>query len=73
MLEGQSRLHSFIESLCNVAIGYGVALVTQIVVFPWFGLTVSLGDNVAIGLIFTVVSIVRSYVLRRVFNSAGRK
>lgn len=66
----QSRFGSFIESLCNVAIGYGVALSTQIVVFPWFGLTVSLGDNVAIGLIFTVVSIVRSYVLRRVFNSA---
>lgn len=73
MLEGQSRLHSLLESLCNVAIGYGVAIATQIIVFPWFGLTVSLGDNVAIGLIFTVVSIVRSYVLRRVFNSVGRK
>lgn len=68
----QSRLGSFVESLCNVAIGYGVALVTQMVVFPWFGITVSLSDNVAIGLIFTVVSIVRSYVLRRVFNCYTR-
>ena len=68
MLNGQSRLQSFIESLCNVVIGYIVALTTQMVVFPWFGITVSLDKNVAIGLIFTVVSIIRSYLLRRLFN-----
>lgn len=68
MKRGQSRLASFVESIANVAIGYGVALVTQIIVFPLFGLQVSIAQNVGIGLIFTVVSIVRSYALRRFFN-----
>jgi len=41
-------------------------------VFPMFGLQASLGDNLAIGAIFTVVSLVRSYALRRVFNGGWR-
>jgi hypothetical protein len=46
-----------------------VALATQIVVFPLFGLTVSLGDNLMIGAIFTAVSIARHFVLRRLFEA----
>ena len=68
----QSRRMSAVESIANVAVGYGVAIVTQVAVFPMFGLQASLGDNLAIGGIFTVVSIVRSYVLRRVFNGGWR-
>lgn len=64
----QSRLMSLVESWANVIVGYGIALLAQIVVFPWFGLTVSIGQNIQIGLIFTVVSLARSYALRRVFN-----
>ena len=64
----QSRLASFIESLVNVAIGYSVALATQLTVFPLFGLDVRLDQNLAIGAIFTVVSIARSYCVRRAFN-----
>lgn len=64
----QSRLHSAIEAVANVAVGYGVAVGTQFVVFPWFGLHADLSSNLTIGGIFTVVSLVRSYALRRVFN-----
>ena len=64
----QSRRMSAVEAVANVAVGYGVAIATQIAVFPLFGLQASLGDNLAIGGIFTVVSIARSYVLRRMFN-----
>jgi hypothetical protein len=64
----QSRTWSAIESVANVAVGYGIAVATQLIVFPLFGLHASLTDNLAIGAIFTVVSLVRSYVLRRVFN-----
>ena len=64
----QLKRHSLIESITNVAVGYGVALVSQIVVFPWFGIHVTLRDNLWIGLWFTVISIARSYVLRRVFT-----
>lgn len=65
----QSRTMSLVESLTNVAIGYGIAVVTQILVFPLFGLSTTLADNMAMGAIFTVVSIARSYCLRRVFEA----
>ena len=64
----QSRTMSLIEALANVLVGYGVAVATQAVVFPLFGLHASLDQNLAIGLIFTIVSLARSYALRRVFN-----
>ncbi len=66
----QSRRMSLVESLFNVTIGYGVAVTTQIIVFPLFGLEVSLSDNLAIGGLFTVVSIVRSYAVRRIFEAS---
>lgn len=64
----QTRMQSFIESCINVAIGYGVALASQILVFPLFGIHIPLSSNIAIGAIFTVISIARSYAVRRVFN-----
>jgi len=64
----QSKRMSMMESLINVAVGYGVAVSAQILVFPMFGLEVALADNLAIGAIFTGISIVRSYTLRRVFE-----
>lgn len=64
----QSRRMSMAESLTNVAVGYGVAVSAQIMVFPLFGLDVALVDNLAIGAIFTGISIVRSFTLRRVFE-----
>lgn len=64
----QSRKHSMLESLVNVLVGYGIALAAQLLIFPLFGIHVSLQDNIVIGLLFTVVSIVRSYALRRLFN-----
>ncbi len=68
----QSRKYSFFESLINVAIGYGVALASQLLVFPLFGINIPLASNIAIGVIFTFISIGRSYCLRRLFNWIGR-
>ena len=65
----QSRLMSLAESLANVLVGYGVAVATQMLVFPLFGLVVTVTENMLIGLIFTAVSIVRSYLLRRSFEA----
>lgn len=65
---GQTRRASLTESLTNVAVGYGVALAAQAVIFPLFGVHLSVSDHAAIGGLFTVVSIARSYALRRAFN-----
>lgn len=65
----QTRLESLIESCMNIAIGYGVALLSQIVIFPLFDIHVSLTTNLWIGLWFTLISLVRSYIIRRWFNA----
>ena len=64
----QTRTQSLIETMAGVAIGYVVALLSQLVIFPLFGLSVSLSDNLLIGAWFTVISIVRGYYVRRLFN-----
>ena len=64
----QSRTMSLVESIANVLAGFGVAVATQIAIFPLFGLRTTLAENLAMGAIFTVVSIARSYCLRRVFE-----
>lgn len=69
----QLKRHSLLESMVNVAVGYGVALLSQIIIFPLFGINVSLRDNVLIGVFFTIISIVRSYLLRRIFNKLTDK
>lgn len=64
----QTRFMSLIEAITNVLVGYGIAVATQLIVFPWFGLPARLSDAVAIGGIYTL-SIARSFALRRVFEA----
>ena len=64
----QSRWMSLVESSANIVVGYGLAVLTQILVFPIFGLQASVGENLLIGGIFTVISLIRSFALRRLFN-----
>lgn len=65
----QSRRMSLVEAVANTLVGYLVAVATQFAVFPLFGLRVGVIENLGIGLIFTAVSVARSYLLRRVFES----
>jgi len=60
---------SLVESVANVVVGYGVAVITQILIFPIFGLHTTLAQNLKMGALFTIVSIARSYVLRRLFEA----
>ncbi len=64
----QSRLGSLIETIINTAIGYVVALASQLIIFPMFDIHVPLGTNLAIGAWFTLVSVLRGYAVRRWFN-----
>jgi hypothetical protein len=65
----QSRAMSLVEAVTNVVVGYGVAVVTQILIFPIFGLHTTLAQNLKMGAIFTIVSIGRSFALRRLFET----
>ena len=64
----QTKRHSAIEAVANTAVGYGVAVMSQVIVLPMFGVSLPLSANLKIGLWFTGISIVRSYALRRAFN-----
>jgi len=64
----QSRAMSLVEAVANVVVGYSVAVITQILIFPWFGLHTTLVQNLKMGAVFTIVSICRSFTLRRLFE-----
>jgi hypothetical protein len=59
---------SLVEAATNVVVGYVLAIVTQLIVFPWFGIETSLTAHMTIGLVFVVVSLARGYLLRRLFE-----
>ena len=65
----QSRVMSLVESVANVIVGYGVAVVTQILIFPMFGLRTTLAQNLLMGLAFSLISVARSFALRRAFEA----
>lgn len=63
----QSRAMSAIEAATNVLVGYGLAVGLQLLLFPAFGLHPTLGQSLRIGVWFTLLSLLRSYALRRLF------
>ena len=65
----QSRLMSFVESTANIAVGFGLGLLGQVVFLPLLGIDANLQQNLVFAAIMTVLSIVRSYSLRRVFEA----
>lgn len=64
----QSVKRSWAEAWINVAIGYSVNFVANLTVFPMFGYNVTIHDNLIIGVIFTGISVLRSFMIRRIFT-----
>ena len=60
-----------VETLTNVGIGWFISFIANMLVLPLFGYNINLTDGVLISIIFTIISIVRGYVVRRWFNSRG--
>lgn len=65
----QTKKQSMIESLTSTTIGIIIGIVLNLTILPIFGYPVSLSDSLWISVIFTVISIIRSYIIRRWFNS----
>lgn len=64
----QSRRHSALETVVNVVVGYMAAVASQFAIFPLFGIHVSSETHLLIGGWFTIMSVIRSYTMRRLFN-----
>ena len=65
----QTKKWSMIETLVSVGIGWLIGVILNMLVLPLFDYDVSLTDGVLISIIFTAVSVIRSYIIRRWFNS----
>lgn len=64
----QSRKQSLFESTVNIIVGFMVAFLSGGIIFPLFGIHITVMDNFWITVWFTFVSFLRSYFLRRWFN-----
>ena len=69
----QTKRQSLIETLTNVGVGWFISFIANMLVLPLFGYNINLTDGVLISIIFTIISIVRGYVVRRWFNSKEEK
>jgi hypothetical protein len=67
----QSRTGSLLEAGANVLVGFLLALLTQRLAYPLFGIHTGLADDAAIAGLFTAVSLVRGFLLRRIFERIG--
>ena len=64
----QSKLESLYEAVINTFIGFVIAFISQLIIFPIVGIDVTLGRNFILTVLFTLVSIIRTYIIRRYFN-----
>lgn len=66
----QSIKSSIVESWANVFVGFIINFSANLLVLPLFGFTsLTVRNNFIIGLVYTIISLARSFVLRRWFNS----
>lgn len=63
----QSRRVSMVEAVANVGLGYLISVLATALVLPAFGHEVSGADALGISAAFAVISLLRSYALRRLF------
>lgn len=68
-MKGQTRGQSLAEAGVNIGIGFGINYAANLLIFPLFGFHISLVDNLWMGGLYTVISLIRSYLIRRYFNS----
>ena len=64
----QNKKHSLIEAICGTTIGLLTSFFIQLIIYPFLNITVSIGQNIIITTVFFVVSILRGYLIRRLFN-----
>ena len=64
----QSKMLSLAEAAFNTASGFVISVLASFVIFPAFGAHIPVSSNIKIVTAFTIISVIRSYVWRRLFN-----
>lgn len=64
----QSKRNSVLEAVTSTAVGFLVTWFAGLLIYPLAGVQVNVTQNTVVVLLFTIVSLVRGYVLRRIFN-----
>ena len=64
----QTKQKSFIESVIQTIIGLGTSILIQVILYPMMGIPVTFTQNLIITLVFFIVSIIRGYFVRRIFE-----
>lgn len=66
-MTSQTRRMSLVESIANTGAGFLVSLVLQILLFSLMSIETTTSQNLLMSGVFTVASLVRGYVMRRLF------
>ena len=69
-MKQQTKKKSLIESTVQTLIGLGTSILVQITIYPLMGIPVTFEQNLIITAVFFTVSIVRGYLVRRLFETA---
>jgi len=64
----QSKKLSIIEAVSNTIIGLVTSFAIQLIIYPFLNIEVSISQNILITFIFFIASIIRGYLVRRLFN-----
>ena len=67
-MTGQTKLHSLIESCVDIGIGFAISVIATMVILPALGYMVTLGNALKITVCFTILSLIRKFIIRRIFN-----
>lgn len=68
----QTKWGSFFEAWANIFVGFSINWIANMLILPLFGFAITGRQAFNVGLIFTAISLVRSYFLRRIFNQIRR-
>ncbi len=69
----QTKKQSLIETLTSVFVGWLIGVILNLTILPLFNYNITVVDSLWVSLIFTAISVVRGYLIRRFFNSKERK
>jgi hypothetical protein len=74
VIMSQTIRRSWVEAWINILIGFGINFTANMVILPLFGFrSLTVENNIYIGIIYTGISLIRTFCIRRIFNRGDDK